>query len=554
MKRILKRLNLIALLLVLLTATRCADDYLITPPEDLLTSEGFYQTPAQSEQGIIGVYADLRNLSRDEFMYMSEFRSDNIWVRPQPDGFRETSEVSNFRAGYDLSYFNSTWTGWYKVIYDANVAIQKIPNCNFSSETFKNQLLGEAYFLRGWAYFELARLYGNVPIIDAPKSPNEVMEIGQSPAKDVYDKMVVPDLKKAKDLLPLDKDMLNAANAKTPASGRADKIAAQAMLGRVYMTMAGFPLKDASAKALAKTELKAVMDFSAENGDKYWAPDSTEWQKQWISENNNKYSIFAIQHRSGGYGNPAIFETGAKVPPTYTSFQVYNELDVWVEKSIVHEFQKTWSGGNLDARGLGQSVLLGYVAEPNWVARVPILDALTPGSSEMVPTNAMFYKYLNTKIKRSALGYTANIETAMKDYRDWPVNYPVIRLEDVMLMYAEILTDEGVIGDGTVNTTSALGIVNKIRTRAGCDPVAATGDALTLVKQERRMELFGEGVRWFDLVRWNEWKQTITSLFDAYSNPTGSEKANIKDGRYLFPIPMSQMNVKPGLYDQNDGY
>lgn len=552
----LKKLNLVAMLLVLLTATYCADDYLITPPEDLLTSDGFYLTPSQSEQGIIGVYADLRYLARDEFMYMSEFRSDNIWVRPQPDGFRETSEVSNFRAGYDLSYFNSTWNGWYKVIYDANVAIQKITDCDFgSNEAFKNQLLGEAHFLRGWAYFELARLYGNVPIIDAPKSPNEVMEIGLSPTKDVYDRMVVPDLKKAKDLLPPDKEMINATYTKTPGSGRADKIAAQAMLGRAYMTMAGYPLNDAATKSLAKAELKAVIDFSAENGDKYWAADSTEWKKQWISEYNNKYSIFAIQYRSGGYGNPAIFETGAKCPPTYTSFQVYNELDVWVEKSIVHEFQKNHSGGNLDARGLGQSVLLGYDAEPNWVARTPQLDALTPGSSEMVPTNSMFYKYLNTKVKRGALGFTADIETAMKEYRDWPVNHPVIRLEDVMLMYAEILVGEGATGDGTVNTTTALGIVNKIRTRAGCDAVtASSGDALTLVKQERRLELFGEGVRWFDLVRWNDWKQTITDLFDAYNNPAGSEKANVKDGRHLFPIPMNQLNIKPGLYEQNEGY
>lgn len=527
-----------------------------TPPVDRLTSDGFYQTPAQSEQGVIGIYAGLRHLSRDEFMYMSEFRSDNIWVRPEPDGFRETSEVSNFRAGYDLSYFNSTWNGWYKVIYDANVALQKIEACDFgTSETFKNQLLGEAYFLRGWAYFELARLYGNVPIIDAPKSPGETLNIGQSPAKEVYDKMVIPDLTKANELLPLDADMLDATGAKKPASGRADKLAAQAMLGRAYMTMAGYPLNDAAAKPLAKAALKAVIDFSEANGNKYWAPDSTEWQKQWISENNNKYSIFAIQYRSGGYGNSAIFETGAKCPPTYTSFQVYNELDVWVEKSLVYEFQKTYAGGSCDARGLGHSVLLGYDAEPNWPARAPQLDALYPGSSETAPVNAMFYKYLNTKIKRSALGFTANIETGMSDYRDWPVNHPVIRIEDVLLMYAEILAEEGAAGDGAVNTTTALGIVNKIRARAGCDlHTAASGSALDLVKQERRLELFGEGVRWFDLVRWNVWKQTISDRFDAYNNPTGSEKANIKDGRYLFPIPMNQINVKPGLYDQNEGY
>lgn len=525
------------------------DDFLINPPVDRLTSDGFYQTPKQSEQGVIGIYALLRDISRDEFMYMSEFRSDNIWVR-LPDGYRETSEVSNFRAGPDLNYFNSTWNKWYKVIYDSNVALQKIEACDFgTNDIFKNQLLGEVYFLRGWAYFELVRLFGNIPIIDKPMSPSEVLNVGQSLASEVYAKMVIPDMLKAKEMLPLDINILNSTGKKTPGSGRADKIAAQAMLGRIYMTMAGFPLNDAQAKAQAKTELKAVIDYSESNANKFWAPDSVEWQKQWMSEYNNKYSIFAIQYRSGGTGNPAIFETGAKCPPSYTGFQVYNELDVWVEKSMVHEYLKVHSTGNRDARGLGHSILLGYAAEPNWPARTPQYDQLYPGSPEQVPTNTMFYKYLNTKPKRATLGFTENIESGMKDYRDWPVNYPVLRYEDVLLMYAELLAGEG-------NPTGAVGIVNKIRQRAGCDEVSASSaaEALNLIKKERRLELFGEGVRWFDLVRWNEWQQTIINMFHAYNNPSGSEDANVKDGRYLYPIPMNQINVKPGLYQQNTGY
>jgi hypothetical protein len=533
---------------MLLTAS--CEDFLTTPPVDRLTSDGFYRTPAQSEQGIVGVYAGLRDIARDEFMYLSEFRSDNIWGDPQPDGFREYSELSAFRAGSDLNYINNVWNLWYKVIYDANVAITKMESCDFGTrETFKNQLFGEAHFLRGWAYFELARLFGNIPVIDVPMSPNDVLNVPQSPAAEVYTRIVIPDLEKAKTLLPLDADMTNASNAKITGVGRADRIAAQAMLGRVYITMAGFPLNDGSAAAKAKAELKAVLDFSAANADKYWAPDSTEWQKQWMSENNNKYSIFAIQYRSGGTGNSAIFETGAKLPPSYTSFQVYNELGVFVEKSIVYEFEKVYAGGKTDARGLGHSILLGYDAEPNWTARMPQLEALEPGSSIMVERNAMFTKYLNTKPKRNALGYTANIEAAMKDYRDWPVNHPVIRLEDVMLMYAEILAGEG-------NTSGAMEIVNKIRTRSGCEVLTASdaNAALQAVKNERRIELFGEGVRWFDIVRWNDWKQAITTEFNRYNNPAGAETGNIKDGRYLYPIPLNQINVKPGWYQQNEGY
>ena len=63
--------------------------------------------------------------------------------------------------------FNTVWNRWYKLIYDANIALTKIPSCDFGNrDSYKNQLLGEVYFLRGWAYFELARLFANIPIID----------------------------------------------------------------------------------------------------------------------------------------------------------------------------------------------------------------------------------------------------------------------------------------------------------------------------------------------------------------------------------------------------
>jgi len=548
--KLLKYTNILTV--ALLMATSCSDDYLNMPPVDRLTSDGFYQTPAQSEQGIVGVYADLRYIADYEYLFMSEFRSDNIWINPNTDGFREYCEISAFRAGNDIVTFNNAWNAWYKVIYDANVALRKITDLDFgANEAFKNQLLGEAYFLRGWAYFELARLFGNIPIIDRPVSPNEALAIEQSSARDVYEQIVAPDLLKAKELLPLDKDMQNSAGTKISGGVRADRIAAQAMLGRLYITMAGFPVNDASKASLAKTELKEVIDFSTANGNKYWAPDSLEWQKQWMAENNNKYTIFAIQYRTGGVGNPAIFNMGAGVPPSYTSFPAFTKSvpDICVEKSLVYEFLKVQTTGKMDARGLNQSILMGYDAEPNWPAREPQYDVLYPGSDVNVAINAMFYKFMNTKVRRAALGYTDNIETDMKDGNDWPVNQPVIRLEDVMLMYAELLAKDG-------SAAEAIAIVNRIRARAGCDAVsAATGDeALAAVKNERRLELMGEGVRWFDLVRWNEWQQAVINMYDRYHNPSGTSKDNVKDGRYLYPIPLNQMNIKPGLYKQNEGY
>jgi len=555
MKTIIKIRNIIGAALILLGVASC-DDFLDTPPSNLMSSEGFYQTPNQCEQGIIGIYSTLRYISEYEYLYLSETRSDNTWVEPQPNGLREYSELGTFRAGYDIKTFNDAWNAWYKVIYNANVAIAKIPDCDFLDKGhIKEQFLGEAYFLRGWAYFELVRLFGNVPLIDTPITTEEAKNIPQSTAREIYDKIIIPDLKAAKSKLPVDSKMVDNLDKSISKKGRADQIAAQAMLGRAYMTMAGFPLNDASALGLAETELTEVIKFSESNSNKYWAPDSIEWRKQFMPTDDyyNKYSIFAIQYRTGGTGNPSIFNHSKALPPTYTGRRIFGN-DIFVEKTLMYEFDKTYVNGSdilRDARGHEYSILTGFEAEPNWVAHPQEKQDLTlpDGSTVQVNTKTIVYKFMPSKRKIAALGLSLNSESGMKDDYDWGVNMPVIRLEDVMLMYAEILTTKDVAG--------AMKIVNKIRERSGCDPESTTvspAEALEFVKRERRIELFFEGVRWFDLVRWNEWKSATTNMFNRYNNPAGTDVNNIKDGRYLCPIPMNQMNVKPGLYNQNDGY
>lgn len=554
MKTIINIKYIIAASVFLFAAISC-DDFLETPPSDLLSSEGFYQSPSQSEQGIIGIYAGLRNMSNEEYLHLSECRSDNVWVEPQTNGIRDYSEIGTFRAGDDLATINNSWNRWYKVIYDANVAIVKIPDSDFGSyDAMKDQFLGEAYFLRGWAYFELVRLFGNIPIIDSPMSPAEVKNVAQSTAREVYDKIILPDLTAAKEKLPVSANMVDSKNSSIAKSGRADRIAARAMLARVYMTMAGFPINDNSALTLAETELKAVIDYSESNGDKFWASDSTEWRKQWVpsDEYYNKYSVFAIQYRNGGTGNPAIFNFGPALPPTYTGRRIFGN-SFWVEKSLMHEFDKTYSINGetrADARGHGFSIITGYEAEPNYPVYSQEIEKLKlPDGSEVdVFVRTIFYKYLPSMRKIEALGMSIDAEANMIDDDDWAVNYPVIRYEDILLLYAEILASKDLNG--------AMNIVNRIRERAGCNSVTASSatEAMEFIKRERRIELMGEGVRWFDLVRWNEWQSAITGMFDRYNNPAGTDKSNVKNGRHLYAIPMNQMNVKPGLYQQNEGY
>lgn len=346
----LKIKNILWIGALALTISSC-DDFLNTPPVDRLTSDGFYQTQSQSEQGILGVYADLRQAANCEYWFMSECRSDIAWVEPNPDAYREYSEIGTFRAADNVEMFDNTWNMWYKVIYDANVAISKIPGCTYDSEDIREQHLNEAYFLRGWAYFELVRLFGYVPVVDRPMSPAEIKSVKQSAPSDIINNVVIPDLKKAEGL-PYKEDMQDAKGKKNiEEQGRADRMAAKAMLARVYMTLAGFPYNDANAKSLAKTQLESVLNDS--HAEEYWAPTLEEWRMQWMPSTDyyNKYSVFAIQYRSGGTGNPAIFNMipTKNFPASWTKW-VCSANSIYVEKTLMHEFDREYANGK-DGRG-----------------------------------------------------------------------------------------------------------------------------------------------------------------------------------------------------------
>ncbi len=195
--------------------------------------------------------------------------------------------------------------------------LSKTDGVTFSSETIKNQFIGEAKFLRALAYFDLVRYFGRIPIVLEPVSVNEAMAIKQSEPVETYETAIVPDLEDAVKKL-VDTPLNYQGNSAS--AGRATLTAAKALLGRVYLTMAGYPIQDESKKALAEQLFSEVIDYAFAN-NKYWASTADEWKKIWISENDNKYHIFEIQYIAAkNYGNPMVFNS---VPAVNNSIQKY---------------------------------------------------------------------------------------------------------------------------------------------------------------------------------------------------------------------------------------
>ncbi len=512
--------------------TSC-DDYLEVTPKSAISTENFYQTDAQMDQALTGVYGCLKPIALYS-LQMSEQRSDNMWITNDTKQ-NDQVDIALFNPDAlvnDLTIYNC-WADYFKIVAASNKLLDKLDEVTLSDASLQVEYRAEARFLRALAYFDLVRFFGRVPAPTHSLTTEEAFALGQSEAVDVYENVIVPDLEYAVENLPLTAPQDNQGVSH---SERATKNAARALLGRVYLTMAGYPLYQTDKADKAATLLKEVIDY-AEQSNKYWASTMDAWERMWLSENDNKYFIFEIQYVNAvDQGNP--YTPVSSTSPKYSTWcnpkWMVGTVHIYCETSLRLHYQEKDSLGNvIDQRAYGT------ISD----AAVESDDGTLSSSNDLI-----FVKFFENNLKRAKFGLTG---LNLVDRTCWPQNYPLIRLEDVMLMYAEIVGP----------TTEGLRLVNKIRTRAGLEALPATitaADFQEAVANERRYELAGEGLRWHDLVRRNEYVETIRQMFindDTTSDQSYAALASrVTTDSYLYPIPLKQIEVRAGLYTQNPGY
>ena len=482
-------------LCAVLFSTACKENLLDVSPAANNTSNVFYQNEAQLNQAVLSIYNTLRTMPTNNWL-LSEVRADNgleSFVNVQ----RDVNDIGNFLAASQTGAIQTTWSTLYTQIYRANILLDKIQPFTFAKV---GQFKGEAQFLRAMAYFDLVRYFGDVPMTTKVLSIDESKKIQREPFANVYN-LIVEDLKFA---------VANLPEAYVVADkGRATKWAAKALLGRVYLTMAGFPLKQVDKLALAKTEFADVIAQET----KYF-PLAPVYADMFKAINDNKYFVFEVQYVSGGLGlgNLAPFDMAFQFPSQWSAFQP-SGYDAVVSPQLM----AGWP--NLDKRKFA-TVDTGYT------------DAKTGAKS----TRSQFTKFLE---KGSIVPV---------DRYDHPVNYPLIRYEDVLLSYAEILNEEA-----AAPPAQAITILNRIRTRAGIASITpATKDAFKLaLEQERQWEFCGEGLRWHDLVRTGRAIQVVDKFLKDNGIPIGR---SLDDHDLLYPIPLKELLINPGYWKQNPGY
>ena len=486
------------MLLIIILLNSCTSKLDVKPISDPSVSN-FYRNQQDFEQAVNGAYNGLSSYPT-RHLFLSEIRSDNMYV-PGEGGTYDWNPVNNFTVNSSNNLMASAWNDCYNTIMRCNSVLDNINEEKVPGEAIRNQLSGEARFIRALMYFDLVRFFGAVPKITKLVDATEAQDIRRSPVREIYD-LIIADLETASQLLPVS---FTGAN-----KGRATSYAAKGLLARVYLTRSGpvllekGPVLNANEYTKARDLLKEIM-----NSGKYAFISNYAQIFSYDNENNSE-SLFEVQFKSGGSGTGTVMP--AEMLPA--SYMRANKIPV--------------AGGN-DFKFVSNDLLQSYPVGDLRLA-FNVIRGFTDENGNFVNQN-YFKKFLDPK--RYGV-----------DLRDWGINQPVLRYTDVLMMYAETLLHTG------GSQAEVDSIVNMVRTRAGLPGLSGV-NADTLL-EERRREFAAEGLRWHDLVRTGK----VVTVMNAWMVKEDERHVMkpMQNAYILYPVPQAELNIKPGLYEQNEGY
>ena len=482
--------NLIAIALLGFSFSSCSD-FLEQNPQTDLSENDFYKTADDILSAVNGAYSSLQEGDIYGNWYVfGEIPSDN--TRNQLSGSVTTqNEFDQFYIDTQNSMIASFWKAAYKVINRTNTVLGRIDGIEINTE-LANRYKLECKFIRALMYFNLVRVYGDVPLVLKEISISESYDILREPKENVYNQ-IIADLKEAQDL---------PVSYSTAEDGRATQGAAKALLANVYMTLHKY--------AEAETILAEII-----NSGRYSLLENTpgslniDGYKNVFSpvNHNSKEGIFEIQFLKGGYGEGSNY---------------------------ANNFAPENSGTNVVAVG---------GTGGNNIPEMDIYNAYEEGDLRRDFSMSLGY-YDNRKNNEWVESrYVCKFMDVPYQNNDASNNYPVIRYADVILMYAEALNQNGKTAEACkyLNMTRRRGFGYQTTETSPVD-LQTTDKAqfALMVEQERRVELAFENHRWFDLIRTGRAVEVMKS-----------KGFSLNETNLICPIPQKQIDVNPKL-TQND--
>lgn len=481
--------------------TTGCDNFLEILPETSLSSETFFSTEVDFQQAVNAAYVPLRTIVNNRAWLLSEMRSDNTYFGRNPNfGATEQQEdLADFAVPEADGVTSNThvlnqYRLDYQIIARTNQVLTTIDEVEFDADS-KNKIKGEAHFLRAYAYFELVRYYGQVPLHLTPVSERSEAALPLASVEELYTQ-IIGDAEQAIQMLP-PKSQQEA--------GRATSGAARTLLADVYMVRQNW--------ADAERLLKEVV----ESGEYELIPDYANVFSTSTSNKNNIESVFEVQFQEGpeGYnGNflylfmprPMLAEELVTITGTSNPQPLDGEANNIPTPDIIAAYEEG------DER---EDVSIGYIF------------------LESAPWEEGVYPYIKKYAKEHSL------------HNNHGMNWPIYRYAEVLLLLAEALNEQGKDGEAAV-------YLNMVRERAGLGPYE--GNLREAIFNERRVELAFENKRWFDLVRTGRAIEVMTAFGNrvkanpyAYYYPEGTAPRPHAFGSITltYPLPADESALTP---------
>jgi tetratricopeptide (TPR) repeat protein len=483
----MKNKILISVIFLILLSS-CKKDFLNLASPTSLSTPVYFKTQTDFESAINGAYTPLRGLYNGAWA-MGELRSDNTTYKYNPNdrGTIQAEYVKDFTDQNTNPVPQSKYVTDYAIIARANQVLAPIDAVSFDA-TEKNNIKGQAYFLRAFAYFDLVQYFGSVPLHLTPVTTLSGTSLPLSSVDDVY-KQIISDAQQAAALLP---------NKATQTVGRVTSGSASTLLGNVYIVLKRW--------ADAETVLKSVTGYSlmANYADVYDP-----------AQKNNKESIFEIQYKQGTEGFASNFFYTFLVRPI-------SAAEITVITGIAEN--------SLGVEGYN-------IPTPDIIAAYETGDIRQAASIAYVTAGGVSYPYIKKYAHAHAL--TNNTDD----------NWPVYRYAEVLLFIAEALNEQSKTSEaltylnqvraraGLSNSTASSqsdvrdAILNERRIELAFEnkrwlDLVRTGTAQTV------MTAYGARVK----------ANPQAYYFPAGIAPTASAFTSI---RLLFPLPASEAALTP---------
>lgn len=508
------RKYILLLLLSGIIFSGCKKGFLDEVATNQVASESYFNNYAEANTVLTGVYRQLQVAFEQDMIVGWGIGSTDEVSTPTFGNARRLMHVYNIQPNNEIVLH--LWRQNYVGIYRANQVIDRVGamTADKISSTDQKRLIGEARFLRALYYFQLTKMFGDVPLTVSEIKKESDIPTTRSPVADVY-KVVIEDLQYAK------------ANCRTSlVSGEATQGAATALLGRVYLQMTGWPLNDASKFQAAATELKAVLDNTTQYGLTPVYADLFSYTKE-LNADVMKEIIFTIKFDGPGLGVGG--QMGSYMGPSgadnvggafNTQYANVNRASYYDTTKDVRFFQN-----------------IGYINPANGVKKTS--------------ANWNTGKWLKPQAWQGGIvpsfGY------------DSPLDFALIRYADVMLMYAEALN---AINNGP--TQPALDMLNQVNLRSKKTgsvglPLYTLAMGMTratfldAIMKERYRELCFEGLRKDDLIRTGTIFTVLRNLpNERWDTPALGRPGDIQDFHRVLPIPQAERDVSH--IPQNPGY